>query len=261
MIVFSAGNEGEETTDHFPSLLDDVIGVIASNPDDGKCSPSDGWGSFSSNYGASNDLAAPGTHVITTDLLGSNGSNISVNGCPGSNNLTNGYTYFGGTSAAAPIVSGACAVILSVNPSLTATEVQDILESTANKVGGYNYNAVSTGKSLEMGYGRINVGAACNTNSSKHNIGNVFSASLYPNPANEVAELKFSLKETDNVNIVIFDAKGSLVDVIAPDIYVLSNQLQTMTINTDKLKSGLYYLVLKTINGRNIQSIPLTIAK
>lgn len=40
---------------------------------------------------------------------------------------------FGGTSGAAPIVAGVAALMLSVNPNLTAQQVKEILEETADK--------------------------------------------------------------------------------------------------------------------------------
>ncbi|MBI4945385.1 MAG: S8 family serine peptidase, partial [Bacteroidetes bacterium] len=159
----------------WPAYLSDVIGVIATNPSDKiKSSYSfggvnDGWGAsntpdnnWGSNYGQYYDIAAPGTHLITTDysLGGYNtGTALSYNyhhnNCDNTD-LANDYTYFWGTSAAAPIVAGVAALILSKNPTLTSDEVQEIIQQGADKVGGYDYNAVSQGKSLELGYGRIN---------------------------------------------------------------------------------------------------------
>jgi hypothetical protein len=50
------------------------------------------------------------------------------------------------------------------NPSLTNVEVRSILQSSADKVGGYDYDhdVNFPGRSLEMGYGRINALAALN---------------------------------------------------------------------------------------------------
>ena len=45
------------------------------------------------------------------------------------------YTHFTGTSGATPLVVGICALILSVNPELTAQEVKRILIHTADKIG------------------------------------------------------------------------------------------------------------------------------
>ncbi len=65
---------------------------------------------------------------------------------------------FSGTSAATPMVAGVAALVLSVNPCLSNLMVKDILLSTADKVGGYNYNwnSAKPGHSKELGYGRVN---------------------------------------------------------------------------------------------------------
>lgn len=64
------------------------------------------------------------------------------------------YTgYFGGTSHSCPVVAGVVALMLSVNPNLTPTEVFNILKNTSDKVGGYTY---INGRCNEMGYGRVN---------------------------------------------------------------------------------------------------------
>jgi subtilisin family serine protease len=65
---------------------------------------------------------------------------------------------FGGTSAAAPQVAGLAALVLSMNPCLTAAEVKQLIIDNADKINsgpnGYVYDA--NGHSLEVGYGRIN---------------------------------------------------------------------------------------------------------
>lgn len=72
---------------------------------------------------------------------------------------------FGGTSSACPIVAGVAALVLAANPDLTAKEVKQILQSTADKVvdatpdpqlglrrGTYDTN----GHSEWFGYGKVN---------------------------------------------------------------------------------------------------------
>lgn len=68
------------------------------------------------------------------------------------------YKHFGGTSSATPLVAGVCALILSANPDLTAREVKEILQQTADKIGlpGDYVN----GHSVKYGYGRINADRA-----------------------------------------------------------------------------------------------------
>ena len=71
---------------------------------------------------------------------------------------------FNGTSSACPHVAGVAALVLSVNPNLTALQVRNVIESTAQKVGGYNYQGVDdrTNGSWneEMGYGLVDAYAA-----------------------------------------------------------------------------------------------------
>jgi murein DD-endopeptidase MepM/ murein hydrolase activator NlpD len=59
------------------------------------------------------------------------------------------YDSFGGTSAAAPLVSGLAALILSVDSSLTPVEVENIIEQNAVDLG-------ASGRDDDYGYGRIN---------------------------------------------------------------------------------------------------------
>lgn len=71
----------------------------------------------------------------------------------------NQYKHFGGTSSATPLVAGICALVLSANPDLTASEVKDILKLTADKIGHpTEYDA--GGHSNKYGFGRINADKA-----------------------------------------------------------------------------------------------------
>ncbi len=96
----------------------------------------------------------PGRGMFTTDQLGTAGYN------PG-----DFVSNFGGTSSATPVVAGVAALILSVNPDLTASQAKRILEETADKIvdldpdpqlgmrgGTYDKN----GHSLWFGYGKVN---------------------------------------------------------------------------------------------------------
>ena len=79
---------------------------------------------------------------------------------------------FGGTSGAAPIVAGVAGLMLSVNPNLSATEVRQILMSTADQdldptldlaadpnVQGLS-GAFTAGRSLFFGAGKVNAARA-----------------------------------------------------------------------------------------------------
>ena len=92
--------------------------------------------------------------IVTLDRQGSLGA------------VTGDYiTTFGLTSAAAPQVSGIAALMLSINPNLTANDIETIIQNTAEKVGDYDYNwnSLYPGHSRELGYGRVNAYKAVKT--------------------------------------------------------------------------------------------------
>jgi len=110
--------------------------------------------SFSS-IGSQVSVAAPGgygSYFDANDIYSTMPNYyVTLNGYGISQNY--GYCY--GTSMASPMVAGAAALVLSVNSSLLPSEVRGILEETAEQVGGYYYNP-TTGKSTQLGHGRIN---------------------------------------------------------------------------------------------------------
>lgn len=63
---------------------------------------------------------------------------------------TGRYHFFNGTSAACAQVSGAAALVLSVNPNLTRIELEDILKSTAVDIGAPGFDNI-------FGNGKLNV--------------------------------------------------------------------------------------------------------
>ncbi|MCC7376549.1 MAG: S8 family serine peptidase, partial [Verrucomicrobiales bacterium] len=103
-----------------------------------------------SEYGPETDFVAPSNggwnDVTTLDPTGAVGYSTS--------DYTTG---FGGTSSATPLAAGVGALLLSVNPNLTATQVRDTMRNTADKIGPVPYVA---GFNNEYGYGRINARAA-----------------------------------------------------------------------------------------------------
>ncbi len=70
--------------------------------------------------------------VVTTDLQGNGGYNFAgARGEPADRNYTNS---FGGTSSAAPLVSGVAALMLEANPELTVRDVKEIFLRSSVKL-------------------------------------------------------------------------------------------------------------------------------
>lgn len=117
-LVSSVGNDGNEIL-VYPAAFAKVIGVASTNLGDVR--------SGFSNYGAQLvSLAAPGEGVIVA--------------YPGNN-----YASAWGTSFSAPLVAGAVALQLQLNPQATATEIEAILKNTARRLES------------ALGAGRLNV--------------------------------------------------------------------------------------------------------
>ncbi len=118
VVVSSAGNYST-----FDSSPDNpyILTVSATNQ-------SDVLESYS-NRGNNIDLAAPGS-AFTTIRGG-------------------GYNSVGGTSYSSPTVAGVAALVMSANPNLTPSQVQDVLKQSANDLG-------STGWDSSYGWGRVN---------------------------------------------------------------------------------------------------------
>lgn len=126
VVVFAAGNDDRRITAGEIGALPGVLNVSAID--------SYGLPTAYTNFGPSVDVAAPSATVT----LAPNGGTTET---------------FGGTSAAAPVVSGLCGWILSVDPSLSADEVVQLLIDTAHKTSLVTFD--DRGHDDVYGYGII----------------------------------------------------------------------------------------------------------
>lgn len=99
--------------------------------------------------------------IFTTDVSGNSGYNPQSGGQPANRDYTNS---FGGTSSAAPLVSGSVAVLLAANPDLSYRDVKEILMSTARKIDAADGDWVQNGAGFHFnhkyGAGMVNLTAA-----------------------------------------------------------------------------------------------------
>ncbi len=114
LVVVAAGNENSDA-EYYPAAYPEVLSVAATDENDHR------W--HNSNYGNWVDIAAPGSRIRSLR-----------NGVSQSGTETNRTSRMSGTSMAAPHVSGACALLLSANPSLTCDELHDIVTTTGDSI-------------------------------------------------------------------------------------------------------------------------------
>jgi thermitase len=130
LIVAASGNErAEGNTPNYPAAYPETLAVGAT-----------GYGdevTGFSNTGDFIDLVAPGVDIATT--------------IP-----NNGYVLATGTSFASPFVSGAAALIMTLRPDLSNSDVRCVLAISADDRG-------APGRDSEYGYGRLNVLTALQT--------------------------------------------------------------------------------------------------
>lgn len=148
----------------YPAKYPEVIAVGATNHRDERWEVLD-CVAPGSNFGPELDVVAPsgwgwgedcGEVIMwTTDIRGNAGYNPNAHPEDPGDDDGDYYKWFGGTSAATPEVAGLAGLILSVNPDLTADEVQFIIESTADDQIGDPLEDTE-GWDQYYGWGRIN---------------------------------------------------------------------------------------------------------
>ncbi|MGB2925368.1 MAG: S8 family serine peptidase [Limnothrix sp.] len=176
-----------------------------------------------------------GATILSTDTLGELGY--------GEGHFTRD---FGGTSSACPLVAGVAALILSVNPMLSAYEVKEIIEASANKIidprrdrqlglqlGTYN----AQGHSRWFGYGKVNAKNA---------------VQMASNQFVDVEDPQFSATETNNFAMEIPDDSTAGVTslVFFDDIGVIKDVAVQVAIAHDYL--GDLEIHLRTVNGKTL---------
>ncbi|MCE9616416.1 MAG: S8 family serine peptidase [Lentisphaerae bacterium] len=124
----SAGNNGS-TTIGYPASLPDVNAVAALDRNGNLASFSD--------HGVGLDLSAPGASIYTPDRTGAEGY------------AAGDYATVSGTSFASPYAAGVAALVLSVNPGLSAGGVDQVMSNSAVDLGTAGYDTT-------FGYGFVN---------------------------------------------------------------------------------------------------------
>ncbi len=262
IVVAAAGNypvgAGYRPTS-FPANIEGVISVGAAGPD-GLLQP------FSANEGV--DIAAPGVQVIV--------------GGPHDT-----WYNASGTSFAAPHVAAAVAMMRSLQPNLTPAQAVAALQASAFNVdpaaGFLNaFEAVNLAAptSEQVAWEDVPqphecVGASAGSEglylaaqnqaaaakglraglAPPHDQEPVEGFGAYPNPFNPQTTLRFDLPEGQQVRLVIYNALGRKVRVLANGY--LSAGSHELSFRARELPSGLYFARLETATGVSTHTLTL----
>lgn len=181
--VAAMGNDGDDTV-YYPAGYGSVIRV-------GALSQNDDRASFST-YGSApyiTEISAPGTDIVST--------------VPG------GYGVGDGTSFSAPMVSGLCSLVLSVQPTISVSELRILLHTTADDVG-------KSGPDKYCGFGRINVNNALKGITTQDKGEEITQLMNFPNPADDDGtNFSFFLDDpAAEITIKVFSTHGELIKTI-----------------------------------------------
>jgi thermitase len=223
-IVASMMNTNSNTV-NYPAGFSNVIAVGATNPNDTRSSPFFWSSSTGSNYGNHISVVAPGNYIYGLDYESN----------------TNYSRYWGGTSQAAPHVTGLVSLLLAQNPKRTPSQIKSIIETTAEDQVG-NPNEDTPGWDRYFGHGRINAFKALSlsTSSSLHNSQNR-DLSIFPNPFSDQTTILIDNSLT-NASLTLYNVHGQVVEQMK------SLSSETITLYRKSLPAGLYFIRLTKDN-------------
>ena len=170
VVVTSAGNAGSKNL--YPPANDPFVITVGAVDDKGTTSISDDTIAKFSGYGTTPDgvvkpdLVAPGVNIV--GALASLGNKLSKDH---PTHVVDGLFFrMSGTSMAAPMVTGAIALLLQDEPTLTPDQVKYRLTSTANKTwAGYSKTKAGAGY-LDIDKAIIGTSTAKTNTSVKYNL-------------------------------------------------------------------------------------------
>lgn len=236
LLFFSSGNEGDPAV-IWPSKEMGAIAVNATSMcDERKYNGSCDGESWEGNYGVGLELGAPGVKIMTTDALGNNGYQQPSDYMP----------TFNGTSAACPNAAAVMGLILSIDTTLRVEEARAIIDSTADKVGGYSYttSAPYGAWSSELGYGRVNAYRAVKAAQQQvvlatTTIDPTKTIQLYPNPTNGRLIIQHNLSMNQPIRLSVYSQLGQLVQ------QRIINRSR-MEVDLQECSNGIYYMHIQT---------------
>jgi len=232
-VVVASGNDNSNIN-QYPAKYDNVLTIGSTDPDDKRSWPFDqGDPGSGSNFGPELDFVAPGNFIYLLDYQSN--QNYELRG--------------GGTSAAAPLVTGVISLLLSIDPNLTSKEIRTILEESSEDQVGDSDDI--PGWDINYGHGRINAyNAVTHRILGLNQITNIENNIIvYPNPL--MNDITIGNIEPGHYKIIIYDLFGK-------EQYIHSTTTDGNHINMaiPKLSSGIYF-----INITETSSLKNTVTK
>ncbi len=228
--VTSSGNDGMGIV-NYPARYESCMAVGAVAPDG-----TDFVLPYYSNFGADQEVTAPGGNLVTNHGIISTVPN-------------NEYDEMQGTSMATALVSGLAGLMKDINPGLTNVDIRAIINATCIDLGEPGWDS-------QFGHGMINAQAAVEmaidyTPVSGIENKQVHTLNIFPNPANQQFWIK-GLEDADQGVIEMYDLSGKRVKT------QLLNSQNLQAVSVSHLPEGLYLVQIKSdtklITGKFVKS-------
>lgn len=229
VVVIASMMNFDDSTVYYPAGYQNTIAVGATTSEDKRASPFFWSPSSGSSYGNHIDVTAPGEYIYGLSHL----SNVNYN------------FYWGGTSQAAPIVSGISALLLAQDSNRTPEDIRAILRSTAEDQVGDPAEDIP-GFDIYYGHGRVNAHQALLHNSMTLEELNSLQLTVFPNPASTIIYVKDVPK---HLKIVVTNSIGNVIGQVRP-----TPNEQLTKIDVSDLPSGLYIVLIKDRIGNIVSS-------
>lgn len=251
-VVAAAGNE-RSSQPSYPAAYPGVIAVSAVTITK-ELAPY-------SNFGSYIDVAAPGGNT-GRDINGDGHPDgvLSTIGDDGEGTITASYTFYQGTSMAAPHLAGVIALMRSVNPSLTPQDIDNLLAG-----GLITEDLGDSGRDDRFGFGLINALQAVIAASNAAG-----GTPIPPVPILSVAPAALNFGTNLNTLTLTVSNGGDGELVVQPPVTdapwlsvtaPTSGGLGTYTLTVDRsnLQAGLYTTTLTFASNANTVSVPVIV--
>jgi serine protease len=245
-VVAAAGNSSSNV-EFSPASCPGVFGVIATGPGN--------LLARYSNFGAPYDLAAPGGDMrFDADADGFLDGVFSTVG-PGT---PPGYAAFEGTSMATPHVAGIFALMKSVRPTLTPTEIQQLLE------GGFLTDDLGDPGRDELGFGMINAFKAVQAASGVFTVpARVGVAPGLINFGNQSGEVIFEIRNAGSGLLTITNVQPTVswLRIVPGAINTSGLGFYRAIASNDGLPRGTHNGTIEIQSSAGLRTVPVTISK
>ena len=188
------------------------------------------------------DISAPGKNVVSSLSSYTNTYSGTSTASVQFNDRTYKFVSLSGTSMSCPFVAGVAALVLQVNPYLSAAQVKDILLETA-----YNDQFTEQAGVLRFGHGKVNAYQAVLRSLTTVGVDDYVVTkeplfTVFPNPASNQCFVTANT-ESDNTLCQLMDMTGRVVlqTILTPGVN---------TLNVQHLTPGCY--VMRITDGKKV---------